>query len=116
MHALPPIRYVVQVQVIYIYEPNIKKKQEKLELTFFIGKVTLLAGCLSTCQDVERACGLVFTLMNQTQLLPDCNATSPITKAPLQSDDSCNLIPPTGRYPPHTHTHTNQYFILIFMN
>ncbi|ORZ25447.1 hypothetical protein BCR42DRAFT_8198 [Absidia repens] len=59
------------------------------------GQTTLLAGCLSTCQDVKRACGLLFTLTNQTQLLPDCTATSPITKAPLQSDDSCNLIPPT---------------------
>ncbi|SAL99163.1 hypothetical protein [Absidia glauca] len=59
------------------------------------GKITLLAGCLSTCQEVERSCSLLFTLTNKTNLLPDCKAISPVTKAPLQPDDSCNLIPPT---------------------
>ncbi|SAM06168.1 hypothetical protein [Absidia glauca] len=60
------------------------------------GKTTLLAGCMSTCQEVERNCGLVFTLTNRTNLLPNCTTLSPITQAPLQSDDSCNLIPSTA--------------------
>lgn len=51
---------------------------------------------MSTCQEVERNCGLVFTLTNRTNLLPNCTTLSPITQAPLQSDDSCNLIPSTG--------------------
>ncbi|CAO3596527.1 unnamed protein product [Absidia cylindrospora] len=59
------------------------------------GKTTLLGGCLSTCNEVERTCGLLFNLTNQTHLLPDCSAISPSTNSPLQSDNSCNLIPPT---------------------
>ncbi|KAI8332649.1 hypothetical protein BC941DRAFT_436206 [Chlamydoabsidia padenii] len=59
------------------------------------GKPALLAGCLSTCQEVARDCGLLFTLTNQTNLLPDCTAPSLITKQPPQSDDKCNLIAPT---------------------
>ncbi|KAI8333443.1 hypothetical protein BC941DRAFT_434731 [Chlamydoabsidia padenii] len=56
---------------------------------------TILPGCMSTCQEVERSCGLLFTLTNKTDLLPDCKAISPITKLSLQPDDSCNLISPT---------------------
>lgn len=50
---------------------------------------------MSTCKEVERNCGLIFNLTNKTHLLPDCSAISPITNSPLQSDNSCNLIPPT---------------------
>ncbi|KAI8098488.1 uncharacterized protein BX664DRAFT_318823 [Halteromyces radiatus] len=54
-------------------------------------QTTILAGCLSTCNEIQRSCGLIFELTNQTSLLPNCNQQPGI---PLQSDDSCNLIKP----------------------
>ncbi|ORX54543.1 hypothetical protein DM01DRAFT_1407379 [Hesseltinella vesiculosa] len=55
---------------------------------------TLLPGCLSTCQEVNATCGLVFGLMNTTNYLPNCNAPLPGTNITLQGDNSCNLLQP----------------------
>ena len=36
-------------------------------------------------------------MMGDTQLLPDCNAVSPITNSTLQPDESCNYISAKGK-------------------
>ncbi|KAI8368143.1 uncharacterized protein BYT42DRAFT_585453 [Radiomyces spectabilis] len=57
-------------------------------------EIKIWVGCTSACQDVHSNCKKVFQLLDRTDLLPNCDAVSPITQQPLQPDDSCNHIPP----------------------
>ncbi|KAI9320151.1 hypothetical protein BX666DRAFT_1852726 [Dichotomocladium elegans] len=49
-------------------------------------------GCSSVCEEATKSCRNVLTLAGEESLLPDCSAVSPLTKEPLQPDQSCNYI------------------------
>ncbi|CAO3641592.1 unnamed protein product [Cunninghamella blakesleeana] len=57
---------------------------------------TALVACKTTCEDVERNCGLLFSLTNTTNKIPNCDQTLTINGQTTQlgSSDSCNLIEP----------------------